>query len=111
MRRNTKPKPATQGFWFDIYKADHLSIDSGKTTSLFRLDAVGAPKTWPRITGSTLEEAVSMATKEYSLFCSQKRTKPYPFGDPDLEPHNPAALGCVFVRITNDKIHPDAANS
>jgi hypothetical protein len=111
MRRSTNKNKEIQGFWFDIYKASHVAPDNGKPTALFRLDAVGVPKSWPRVTGATLEEAVTLASEEYSRFCARKRKKNYPFGNPDLEPYNPAALGCVFVRITSDKPLPEPANS
>ena len=103
MKRATRKNTDVRGFWFDIYKASHVAHDNGQPETVFRLDAVGAPKSWPRVTGATLEEAVSAASAEYSEFCARARKKPYPFGNPDIQPYNPAACGSIFVRISNDK--------
>ncbi len=104
MRNATRKNNKVSGFWFDVYKASHLAHDNGQPETVFRLDAVGVPKSWPRVTGATLEEAVSAASEEYTQFCARKRKKPYPFGNPDIQPQNPAALDCVFVPINRQSM-------
>lgn len=63
----------------------------------FRLDPVSAPKSWPKMTGRTVEEAIETATQHYSALYSELGK--IPFGDPHYKPHNPAALDTIFIEL------------
>lgn len=99
MKRATAEKTPETGFWADVFVMERIAPKAdGARTTIYRLSAAGAHRSYPSASGASIDEARDNMVACYHSAKAAGGKLP-PLARIRKEKGNPSACGSIFIEV------------